>query len=165
MFFFSKRCSLSFGIVLLLVAGPASGRLMAQPEAHPVLTGGASSQVATAGFYTLSWPPLSPGGTQSLFELAESTSLDFSDERVVYRGPDEATTVSGKPDGIYYYRIRTVSAVDEPVSSWSQPHEVSVQHHSLRRAFSFLGVGAFVFIATLVLIVQGHRRENLPPAS
>ncbi len=107
----------------------------------------ADSDVSTEGYFQLRWEAAEP------IRLVESDSRDFRDARVVYEGPDTATVLSGKPDGVYHYRIESIAGrtpIGEPVS-------VTVAHHSLARALAFFAVGAVVFLATLALIVLGNR--------
>lgn len=85
-------------------------------------------------------------------ELQESMTADFANPDVIYRGPQQARVLSGKPDGTYYYRIRCIDG------DFAEPLAVHVHHHSLTEALSFLAVGAVVFVATAVLIVGGHLR-------
>jgi hypothetical protein len=121
-------------------------------QAAPALE--TDSDVATAGFYQLSWQA---GEAPVAFELQEATRPDFTDARVFYRGPDLATVLSGKPDGDYYYRIRSLDGAPSP---WSEPVHVEVKHHALSRALTFLALGAIVFIATVVLILRGEARTR-----
>lgn len=127
----------------------------------PVLNDNANSEVATAGFYSLEWT-LDPGVDLSsyTFEVQESDTPSFDEPGLIYAGQDLATAMSGKPDGMYYYRIRTVSTETGETSDWSPIYEVEVAHHSLQRAFFFLGLGAFVFLCTLVVILRGHLQEG-----
>lgn len=114
------------------------------------LTLKSDSDIATAGFYRLSWIADQP------VELQESVQADFSDARVVYRGADTAMFVSGKSDGSYFYRARSADSTQ----SWSEVVKVSVEHHSLPRAFTFLAIGIVVFLATIALIVNGSRNAD-----
>lgn len=93
------------------------------------------------------------------FEVQESSDEMFSSPTPVYKGPDLATFLSGRSDGNYYYRVRTV----EPGAPgpWSSVHRVEVNHHSLARAFLFLSVGAIVFLATIFVIVRGDRETRI----
>lgn len=109
----------------------------------------ASTDQSDTGAYALSW-----NSDGEAITLEEATRADFSDARVLYDGSDQATVVSGQMDGVYYYRIRR----DEEV--WGGPVQVSVTHHSLREAMSFLVVGGAVFLATALLILAGHRQHR-----
>jgi len=108
------------------------------------------SDVATAGFYRLSWDAAFPR-----IELQEATTPDFRSPATLYIGTDRATTISGKPDGQWYYRVRTMQ--DDLPGSWSDPVEVTVAHHSLSRALMFLTLGIIVFLAIVTVIIRGAR--------
>jgi hypothetical protein len=108
------------------------------------------TEVATAGFFQLSWDA-GPGDLR----LVEAGDADFQAPRVVYDGTDTARLVSGKPDGDYFYRLESA---DGP-TVLSNTVEVSVRHHSLGRAAAFFAVGAAVFAATLGLVVYGSRLD------
>jgi hypothetical protein len=112
----------------------------------------ASTKVSNTGHYRLSWKG---GGAEVV--LQESPAPDFAKHRIIYRGPDRATVVSGRMDGVYHYRACT------PDGTCSAPLAVRVRHHSLSKALFFLILGALVFLATAALIVTGHfarRKEN-----
>lgn len=142
------RASMRPGMIALLtlmLVGPVS--------AVPALR--ADSDVATAGFYRLTWDA---GLESAAYELQEAKRADFADARSLYRGPDLATVLSGKSNGDYYYRVRVVDA--ERSSAWSEPVHVEVRSHSLPRALTFLVLGALVFLATVLLIVRGEARAR-----
>lgn len=107
------------------------------------------TDTATAGYYQLSWAE-----SNIRSRLVESRDPEFRDKLVVYAGADTARLMSGKPDGDYYYRLEANDATAAPVSN---SLKVTVQHHSLQRAWTFFAVGAAVFAATLGLIVFGSR--------
>lgn len=112
------------------------------------------SQTATAGFFHLQWHADNYTGD---WQLQESQDADLLSYKVLYSGPDLARVISGKPDGIYYYRIVT--------DTTSSPHmsniiKVTVAHHPLRNAFIFFAVGAFIFIAILISIFMGNRKNT-----
>lgn len=109
------------------------------------------NSVATAGFYRLSWET---GNTQ--VELQEATEPGFNNPATAYRGPDRATVISGKPNGTWFYRLR---ALENRRGPWSEPLTVTVAHHSLSRAFVFLGLGVTVFIATVLMVVRGSDKS------
>ena len=125
------------------------------PELHT------DSSRPSAGYYRLSWDWREPEKLQ--FQLQESRNGDFSRAETVYQGPDRATLLSGRRDGDYYYRVRLQPQQGAP-GAWSEVVKVSVEHHSLARAFLYFGIGAVVFLATAGLIVAGtlksRKREN-----
>ena len=149
-------------VPILLLQSPVSAVLtrfrglrglgLAIAMAAPLHAGAQSLQlesdtdVATAGYFQLRWSSTSP------VILEESQSAEFASTRVIYRGSDAATVMSGKRDGDLFYRVR-VSDSD----AQSNVVKVTVRHHSIERAFAFFALGATVFIATLLLIVRGAR--------
>ena len=132
----------SSGAVLLAVFCMASTIATAGP-----LQLRSDTEVASAGYFTLSWDGVGP----SVFELRETERSGSS--RIAYHGPDTARLVSGKPDGVYRYEVRPMGEV-----TWSEPVTVSVNHHPLSRALGFFAVGALVFVATTAMIVVVARR-------
>jgi hypothetical protein len=122
----------------------------AQETTGDVLELAASTERSDTGSYRLSW---SSGGDLEV-TLEEATRADFTDARTLYRGVDGATVVSGRFDGVYHYRARRGGG------AWSAPVTVTVAHHSLAEALAYLAVGAVVFVATVALIVGGHRRHR-----
>lgn len=82
-------------------------------------------------------------------EVQQALDKSFKGAKVVYRGPDKATFISGLQDGTYYYRIRRVDGV------WSDPVMLTVKHHSLRLAFTLFSLGAVVFALTVLVVIKG----------
>ena len=113
----------------------------------PVLQ--SNTTLATAGYYQLSWQH----DIGSNYELQESTVADFSVAQTLYTGMDTASVISGKPDGIYYYRLR----INNPQSAWSEPVAVTVKHHPIERAFVFFTLGVVIFILVLVTVLRGNK--------
>ena len=122
--------------------------LTAAPELHT------DSELATAGYYRLSWQ----SDIEADFLLEESTDPSFSQSATVYKGPDTATLISGRKDGTYYYRIRNIKGDID--TEWSNAARVEVTHHPLSRAFMFFALGAIVFIATLIVVLLGNKTHN-----
>ena len=140
-------------LALLIGSGPLSAREAPTP-APPSLT--TDVEIATAGFYRLTWDASAENVS---FELQEAATASFDDPRVAYTGPDLATTFTGRSDGTYYFRIREVIA--DGHSPWSEVVTVQVQHHPLQRAVIFFALGALVFLATLALVLRGADRNSL----
>jgi len=109
------------------------------------------SEIATAGFYRLSWKT----DKITQVEVQEADNPSFSDASIHYQGPDDASVISGKPNGTYYYRARVLR--DQQNGPWSDVVKVTVAHHPLWRAFMFFGLGVVVFIATLLMVVRGTK--------
>jgi hypothetical protein len=115
--------------------------------------------VATAGYYRLAWQPPAEADEQALqYELQESPDGGFEQPVVLYRGPDLATVLSGRDDGLRHYRVRALRD-GEPVSPWSETLVVETRHHSPGRALAFFSVGAVIFVSTLVLVIHGGRQH------
>lgn len=76
---------------------------------------------------------------------------------ILYEGPQDATTVSGRPAGEYTYRIGVVDSGD---ISWSDSCTITVSPPSLGLAFFLFGVGLTVFASLLVVVVRGHRAHR-----
>jgi hypothetical protein len=109
------------------------------------------TEIANAGYYQLSWD-----GTDGPYHLEESSTTDFSTYRTLYQGDDLATVISGKPDGVYYYRI---SLSNEQQIADSNVVKVTVAHHPLKTALLFFLAGAIVFVATFIMIIKGNRQQ------
>lgn len=110
------------------------------------------TQVATAGYFQLSW-----SGKADVYQLVESTTADFKSSKMIYQGKDLARVMSGKSDGEYFYRLQTQR---DNQSSTSNVVKVTVLHHSLRNAILFFIAGAIVFISIIILIVKGNNEEG-----
>jgi len=98
---------------------------------------------SSTGAYRLEWS----GPPDAVFTLEQ-------DGRVLYSGSDQATTVSGQPRGRYSYRLTATGA---PTSASCT---VEVQPPSMALALSLFAVGLVVFVATLLLVVRGHRAHR-----
>ena len=86
------------------------------------------------------------------FELQQATTANFSNAATIYQGPDQASFISGLKDGDYFYRVRAVGR------TWSKPLLIKVEHQSLTLAFTLFGVGAVVFLLTVLVVVKGVRQ-------
>ena len=111
-----------------------------------------------SGFFKLSWAVENRKDVK--FKIEESTDPTFDKFKIKYEGPDLATFVSGLPDGEYFYRVRAISKENGQKSGWSKTLDVTVEHHSLKLAFTLLILGAIVFIATTSLVLYGNYKFN-----
>jgi hypothetical protein len=127
------------------------------PSAISIPTLTADSHTATAGFYHLKWR--GDDLLTSTYELQEANNAAFTQPTTIYRGSDQEILISGQKNGRYFYRVRAL-AQGQPASAWSSLVPVTVQHHSLTRAFAFFAAGAAVFLATLILIILGARQTR-----
>jgi len=141
------------GLSLLCLLSFLSGAGAADLDAKP--------SRSTDGVYQLSWQ------ARGEVVLEEARDPGFTDSRVVYRGRDQAATLTGRRDGVYYYRLAPVPPATSGRASLqgqglaaedggtSIPVQVRVEHHSLMRALSVFGVGLAVFAATVRLVLKG----------
>ena len=116
----------------------------------------ASPERSQDGVYQLEWT-----ATDAVV-LEESMDAGFANPITVYAGRDQATTLSGRANGTYYYWLRSSARAgdDTAPSSRTAPVRVEVAHHPLSRAVGFFAVGLVVFAATVVLVVTGERRAQ-----
>jgi hypothetical protein len=136
-------------ILLSILSVPGVG------AAEEQLVLSASSAYSNDGKATISWR--SPA--EAYVNIQQDHAKEFDTPSTLYRGKDSATVVTGLIDGDYYFRGRLEYA-DGRRSNWSQPLNIRVEHHSLARAFGFFSVGLVVFLATLLLIILGARRQG-----
>ena len=137
-------------IFAVLISIPISSQAIAKP---PTLQ--SDSEIATAGYYRLSWE----GIATSDYLLQEASDPDFTNVKTLYEGPDTASLISGRSNGVYYYRVRTIDQAEDP-DAWSNVAKVEVTHHPLSRAFMFFALGAIVFFATLIVVVVGNKTHR-----
>jgi len=98
---------------------------------------------------------------QYQYHLQTASQKDFKNSSTIYRGPDQATFISGLKNGSYYYRVRAIDPNDQgKESAWSSTIEVTVDHHSLTLAFALAGLGALVFIMTTVVLITGINKDE-----
>ncbi|MGD2118610.1 MAG: fibronectin type III domain-containing protein [Chromatiales bacterium] len=115
----------------------------------------ASPQLSTDGAVRLDWSV--PGG--AVAQIQRAPTADFASPLGVYQGTDTSAVITGLTDGQYLFRGR-LQFDDGRASAWSEPLQVTVEHHSLTRAQLFFLVGAIVFVSTALLIVTGARRGD-----
>lgn len=140
-----------------------------EPEpapADPPLFENDSTNYTSSGSIKLTWRSQSsdPSDANVEFELQRATDRSFTDAHTYYRGPDLATYISGLANGNYYYRIREIRGA-QPFSAWSVPVEVIVEHHTLNLAFTLFGIGAVVFLLTLIVVLRGASRPAVAAGS
>lgn len=106
----------------------------------------------------LEWRSEATAGTPE-FELQQLAGPGRLEPRILYTGPDTATFLSGLGEGTYQFRVRELEG------EWSEPVELKVRYPSPYLVWSLMGLGTFVFLATLVAILRGHRRQTVEGAS
>ncbi len=111
------------------------------------------TDLSTAGYFRLSWNTSTSPQQSIEYELQQSKQIDFEFAKTIYLGPDTARVISGKQNGDYYYRIRSLTS-DSTTTPWSETVTVTVSHHSLQKAIAFFTAGAIVFLMTLIYIIR-----------
>ena len=127
-----------------------SSSLHAAPELR------SSDAVSTTGSFRLSWgSAIALLSTQHSDYLLEECSADGC--RPVYNGHDRSTVISGRPDGIYRFRI---SEVGSP-GSYGET-SVEVRHHDLSRSVIVLSGGFVLFMLCAAALLFGEIRLRSP---
>jgi len=106
---------------------------------------------SSEGYYVLRW------NSDREVELEESSDPDFITAKRIYRGNDSASSISGKRNGRYYYRLRFAN---RPDATWSAVQVAVVRHHPLDQALILLGTGALVFLSASLFILISDRRTR-----
>jgi hypothetical protein len=110
---------------------------------------------STDGKATLSWDL--PEGAS--VEVESSLDNRFLNATHLYQGRDSSIVLTGLRDGSYHFRARIMHQ-NGAASPWGESVNLLVEHHSLTKAMTFFVIGAVVFVATLLLIVLGTRRQE-----
>jgi hypothetical protein len=119
------------------------------PEGAGTLEG-----ASRGGDYQISWSG-SEGASFRLVELEAGAPIDSS--VVLYEGPQRASTVTGRAEGDYGYAVAELGG-DQAL--WSEICQVKVRPYPLTLAFTFFAFGLLVTLATVALIVRGHRAHK-----
>ncbi len=144
--------------VLALIVTTGSAISFAGENAPAFVT---QSQTSRTGHVKLIWEPATlpaPDDGAPVFELQAASHPDFSDPRVVYSGSDRASFVSGLANGTYYYRVRNLD--NGTPGAWSDPLEITVDHHSLSLALLLFGLGFVVVAATFAVVLRGSFQQD-----
>ncbi len=113
-----------------------------------------SGSISEDGVVSLRWES---EGDASAFELQQATQADFSNAQTRYEGPDRGSVITGLGEGSYFFRVRSADSQD-----WSEPVELTVQYMNMALVWTLMGVGLFVFVATVVAILRGHAQQGDP---
>jgi hypothetical protein len=100
------------------------------------------------GSYRVAWKGAGGAGV----ELVETGPLG---KQVIYRGPEDASTITGRPEGDYQYRVAVVGQLES-----SAECTVKVRPYSLSLALGFFAVGLAVTLFTIGVILRGHRAHR-----
>lgn len=110
-----------------------------------------NTDLATAGYFQLSWQA---SASSPSYRLQQSADSDFSNAQTIYQGTDTASVLSGLSDGRYYFRVL------DHLGTPSNIVTVQVKHHSLSKAFGFFALGACMFVILLVVLLTASRQKE-----
>lgn len=110
-------------------------------------------QTSDRGAYKLSWE--GAGGEGATYTLSELS--DGAAPVVLYQGTDQATTVSGRVEGVYRYRLEVARGAADAAA---QTCEVSVEPPPTPLVAGLFSAGLVVTAATVFLVLRGHRRAR-----
>jgi len=152
--------ALAAGCVLLMT-GSWTSAADTPPDVAFVLP--ETSEVTTSeGTVQLAWQVGGEeiGSTELSFEIERATDAAFKTAERYYTGSENGTFVSGLPTGEFYFRARAVDGAGN-TGAWSaEPIHVTVEYASATLVKTLMVIGTLVFIATVVVIVRGHRHAN-----
>jgi len=138
-------------IALFILAGLLLAGTAVSASPAPVLS--SDSEISTTGFFHLKWLT-----DAQQIQLQEASDNAFTNPADIYLGSDEASLISGKKDGQWYYRARNI--LNTQPGPWSNTVKVTVKHHDLIRALMFFTLGLAIFISLTLLIILGSRKTN-----
>lgn len=116
----------------------------------------AGAQGTTEGFVVLDWSVSAPFDPDERLVLEQSSSPNFNSATAHALGSGRIAgqvTVTGLPDGVYYFRAGS------PVA-WSDPVAVEIRHHPLNQAFFFFFTGLVLFLLLVGFLVHGSRAAH-----
>ncbi len=147
-------------MVLLLCMGTISPPLLGQQAVPTVQFTNNPTLASNAGHTRLAWQTAGANGNSQApitYEVQQASTPGFEHAKLLYRGPDVATFVSGLPNGTYYYRVRSAGpTINGP---WSATVQLTVQHHSLQLTYLLMALGGTVFLMTVALIIRGSKQQ------
>lgn len=137
------------------------------PEIRIVQPDPSEPAAAPEGHLVVQWEPVVEGEVLDVepgafrYELRLSSLKDGPDVpldlQTLSVGDDRASFVSGLPGGPMQIRVRAVTR-DGRTGPWSPPLRVEVNYPSRRTVALLMALGSLLLVATVVVIVTGHRR-------
>lgn len=112
---------------------------------------------SNSGYIKLTWslPESQSPNITNTYILQEASDSLFSTPKTIYSGPDRASFLSGLRNGTYFYRVANKPIHTNKIE-WSSPLKLVVKHHSLKLAYILLIAGCIIFLATVVVVIQGN---------
>lgn len=142
-----------FSCLLLFVCLWLSQAHLAQADTLNLTS---DTQTATAGYFHLQWAW--PDAPQDVQYTLQERQRD-AQFKTIYQGADQASVISGKPNGQYEYKVLASSHVLAD-SMPSNTIQVEVKHHSLRNALMIFVLGLCIFLGILIVILRNVRASR-----
>lgn len=110
---------------------------------------------STRGDIQLHWKVDPATDRTPIFRLIGRLDGELVDDRIVYyEGPQQRSFISGLENGTHEFVVVARFAESDPWGPESEPLRFTVEHHSLIQTFVLLGIGAFLFIAIVFVVVR-----------
>lgn len=106
---------------------------------------------SSAGYFKLIWSSFS----DNAFVLEESSNAEFINSKTIQLRGTNSITLTGLENGSYYYRIKDSN------NEWSNVAHVTVEHHSIVKAFVFFSLGLFLFIILVYVLRLGQTNIHM----
>lgn len=126
-------------------------------QAASASTLSANTDVAIEGYFVLSWEL--PADDNAGYELQQADNPGFRNATSTVIPASGDITLSGFPDGDYYFRAGINSGNG---GNWTETVNVTVAHPSLARALLFFLLGLALFIVLVTTIIMGNYRHVTP---
>ncbi len=148
--------------------GPWSETLTVEVSFAPVFVEPASSlegdkedYLNEEGIVPLEWSyePDTEDRTLERFELERARDRKFSEPVTYQPGLDTESFLSGLEEGDHFIRVRAVFE-GGTVTPWSKPLWVKVNYVAWWKVWTLMGLGAVVFVATVIAVILGAARAN-----
>lgn len=108
-----------------------------------------------AGHFSLAWET---DAENAVFIVESSPDEDFDEAVVYFEGHQRRAYISGLEQGEHHFRIAAKAAEEDDWGEWSAPASLTVNHHDLRVAFAFAGLGAVLFLCIVAFVVVAPKR-------
>lgn len=145
-------------VFMLMMAGGVYAQSVPMTQHQPPSFNEPLREESHSGHIKIIWEDsgVNPDGVD--FQLQQSQDPTFATSKTLYQGDDLGTFLSGLPNGEYYFRLRKVDERSaEPLSGWSAPLWLTVEHHPLSLALWLFVLGAVVFALTVFVLLKGVR--------
>lgn len=143
---------------MIWLCAPASGeaaRAVFTNDDGVPLAGDDLLETSSRGDIQLRWAVDPPDDRTPIFRLIGRLDGELVDDRIVYyEGPQQRSFISGLENGTHEFVVVARFAETDPWGPESDPLRFTVEHHSLIQTFVLLGIGAFLFIAIVFVVVR-----------